>query len=329
MEAEARYTWVGAGVLLLIAALVSAVLWLRNIGSAADFKHYAIYFENQPVDGLSIGADVLLRGLKIGRVDDYALADEQINRVRVEVRVDRRAPVLTNTVAVITRNFVTGIANVTLVTGVPAGEPLTEVPEDESYPVIAEGRSDLEEIAGRVNKVGEMASTALLNLNRVLDENNREATAQTLRNLRDLSAGLNERLAALDRTLARVGGAADTFARAAQRVGNAGDRVAQVVEDGAGHFDRTLVEAERTLVEARATLHALTQASETLQTQATTATRTVTDVAERADDQLGATLVEMRLSIEAATRVIDRLRDPHAALLGPGKAQLGPGEVLP
>ncbi|MDH4053316.1 MAG: MlaD family protein [Rubrivivax sp.] len=329
MEAEARYTWVGAGVLLLIAALVSAVLWLRNIGSAADFKHYAIYFENQPVDGLSIGADVLLRGLKIGRVDDYALADEQINRVRVEVRVDRRAPVLTNTVAVITRNFVTGIANVTLVTGVPAGEPLTEVPEDESYPVIAEGRSDLEEIAGRVNKVGEMASTALLNLNRVFDENNREATAQTLRNLRDLSAGLNERLAALDRTLARVGGAADTFARAAQRVGNAGDRVAQVVEDGAGHFDRTLVEAERTLVEARATLHALTQASETLQTQATTATRTVTDVAERADDQLGATLVEMRLSIEAATRVIDRLRDPHAALLGPGKAQLGPGEVLP
>jgi len=215
------------------------------------------------------------------------------------------------------------------VTGVPAGEPLTEVPEDESYPVIAEGRSDLEEIAGRVNKVGEMASTALLNLNRVFDENNREATAQTLRNLRDLSAGLNERLAALDRTLARVGGAADTFAQAAQRVGNAGDRVAQVVEDGAGHFDRTLTEAERTLVEARATLHALTQASETLQTQATTATRTVTDVAERADDQLGATLVEMRLSIEAATRVIDRLRDPHAALLGPGKAQLGPGEVLP
>jgi hypothetical protein len=55
----------------------------------------------------------------------------------------------------------------------------------------------------------------------------------------------------------------------------------------------------------------------------------VADVAERADDQLGAALVEMRLSIEAATRVIDGLREPRAALLGPGKAELGPGEVLP
>jgi hypothetical protein len=33
--------------------------------------------------------------------------------------------------------------------------------------------------------------------------------------------------------------------------------------------------------------------------------------------------------METATRVLDRLREPRAALLGPGKAQLGPGEVMP
>ena len=322
MEAEARYTWVGAGMLLLLAALVGALLWLRNVGSASEFKHYVIYFETQPVDGLEIGADVRLRGLKIGRVDDYALADDAINRVRVEVRVDRRAPVLTNTVAVITRNFVTGIAAITLVNPAPPGKPLTEVPEGESEPVVAEGRSDLEEIAGRVNKVGEMAAVALNNLNRLLEPQNREAITQTLHNLRDLSAGLNQRLAALDRTLDRVGSAAATFGQAAQRLGTAGDRVAQGVEAGAGRLDTTLAEAERTL-------QALTRTSDAVQAQAVATAAKLEDTAERADDQLGAALVELRLSIEAATRVVDGLREPRAALLGPSPAQLGPGEKLP
>jgi len=37
----------------------------------------------------------------------------------------------------------------------------------------------------------------------------------------------------------------------------------------------------------------------------------------------------LRVSIEAATRVLDGLRDPRAALLGPSNAQLGPGEKRP
>ena len=32
MEAEARYTYVGAAVLLLVAALVASLLWLSNAG---------------------------------------------------------------------------------------------------------------------------------------------------------------------------------------------------------------------------------------------------------------------------------------------------------
>ena len=71
----------------------------------------------------------------------------KFNRVRVVVRVDGRAPIRVNTVAVVTRNFVTGIAAITLVTPEPAGEVLAAVPEGERYPVIGEGRSDLDEIA--------------------------------------------------------------------------------------------------------------------------------------------------------------------------------------
>ena len=329
MEAEARYTAVGAGVLLLIAALVASLVWLKNVGGRGDFNRFAIHFEQQALDGLEIGADVSLRGIKVGRVEDYALSGTKLNRVRVEVRIDRRAPVRTNTVAVVTRNFVTGIAAIALVNREPPGGPLAEVPEGESYPVIGEGHSDLDEIAGRVSKVGEIASIALTNVNQLLDADNRAAVMATVRNLRELSAGLNQRLGALDKTLARVGAAATDVGAGAAELGRSGSRIAAVAERGAERLDVTLTETERTLAEARAALQQLAQASGAVQKQVSATARRLEDSATNVDDQLGAAVSEMRVSVESAARVLDRLRDPHAALLGPAKSQLGPGEKLP
>lgn len=331
MEAEARYTWVGASVLLLIAGLVAGILWLKNIGGQDEYHRYAILFDRQALDGLEIGADVSLRGIKVGRVEDYALYGDKDNpnRVRVEVRVDRRAPVRTNTEAVVTRNFVTGIAAITLVNGEPAGAPLTAVPPGEQYPVIGEGRSDLAEITGRVNQVGEIASRALSNLNDVLNDDNRAALAATIRNLRDLSAGVGERLSALDRTLAGVGAAAGDVGRAATHLGGAGERIAAVAERGGERVDRTLAETERTLAEARRAMQDLSRTADAVQQLAASTAKQVEGAAVRADDQLSAALAEMRLSLESAARVIDALREPRAALLGPSPAQLGPGEALP
>ena len=41
MEAEARYTYVGAGVLALVAALVAGMLWLARIGDDAAYATVA------------------------------------------------------------------------------------------------------------------------------------------------------------------------------------------------------------------------------------------------------------------------------------------------
>jgi len=329
MEAEARYTFVGASVLVLIAALVAGVLWLKNIGGRDNFQRFAIHFEKQALDGLEIGGDVSLRGIKVGRVEDYALFGTSLNQVRVAVRVDRRAPVRTDTVAVITRNFVTGIAAITLVNREPPGEPLVQVPEGESLPVIAEGRSDLDEITGRVNKVGEMASEALANINQLLDAENLEATKATLKSLRELSAGLNARLVALDRTLTQVGSAATELGKGAAELGRSSARIAGVAESSGERLASTLTEAERTLADARAALQQLAQATGAIQQQALATARKLEDSAANVDDQLGTAVSELRSSIETATRVLDRLREPRAALLGPNKGQLGPGEKLP
>jgi len=329
MEAEARYTYVGAGVLLLIASLVAGVVWLKDVGGRGDFNRYLIHFEQQALDGLEVGATVTLRGIKVGRVEDYALDATRLNRVRVEVRLDRRAPIRTNTLAVVTRNIVTGIAGIALVNPEPAGAPLTEVPPEERYPVIREGRSDLDEIAGRVSEVGDMASITLSNINQLLSEENRDAVMATVRSLRELSAGLNQRLVTVDRTLQQVGAAATAVGAGAARLGQAGERVATVVEHSSEGLDRALAETEKTLAAARGAIDEVARASGTLQAQAVTTARRLEASAVSVDDQLGAALAEMRLSIEAATRVLDQLREPRSALLGPAKAQLGPGEQTP
>ena len=329
MEAEARYTYVGAAVLALIAALVAGVVWLKDIGGRGSFNGYAIYFEDQALDGLQIGAEVNVRGIKVGRVEDYALSGDRLNRVRVEVRVDRRVPVRTNTVAVVTRNFVTGIAAIALVNREPAGEPLVKAAEGDVYPVIGEGRSDIDEIAGRVSQVGEQATAALAGINQLLTPENRDAVMQTVRNLRDLSAGLNQRLAALDRTLDRAGGAAASIGAAAGRLGEAGQRVAAVAEQTGGRLDKTLEQAERTLADARAAIDRVAASLDTVARQASMTASRLEQSTSHIDDEVGAAMSELRLSVETATRALDRLRDPRAALLGPGTEQLGRGEHKP
>ena len=329
MEAEARYTYVGAAVLLLIAALVASVLWLANAGGRADFVHYAIHFESQALDGLQLGAEVNLRGIKIGRVVDYALAPDKLNRVRVEVAIDPRATVRTGTVAVVTRNFVTGIASIALVNRDPAGEPLTTASAGDELPVIREGQSNLDEISGRVSQVGEQVTIALTSINQLLTDENRQNAMATLRSLRDLASGLNQRLVALDSMLAQAGSAATQVGQAAGQLASVGERVSTIAERSSQGLDSTMAQTERTLRDASTAMAQVASALERMEKQAGSTARRLEGSASLVEDQLGVATAELRLSMDAATRVLDRLRDPRAALLGPGPQQFGPGESKP
>jgi phospholipid/cholesterol/gamma-HCH transport system substrate-binding protein len=313
----------------VLAAAVVAVVWLKNIGGRDDFHRYTIYFEHQSLDGLEVGGEVSLRGIRVGRVEDYTMAGQALNRVRVDVRIDHRAPVFTGTRAVVTRNFVTGIAAIALVNPDQPGAPLVTVPPNEQYPVIAEGQSDLEEITGRVNQVGEMASAALTNINALLNQENRDALMASVRSLRELSVAMQKRLDTLDGTLQQVGSAAGQVGTAAQKLSDSGERVAGVAEKGLQRLDGTVEQAERTMVDAQRALQRVAEATDAVQKQAVTTARRLEDTASGVDQQLEAAVSELRLSTEAVARTMDRLRDPKAALLGPGNGQLGPGEKQP
>jgi len=329
MEADAKYTYVGAAVLALIAVLVASVVWLKRTGAERDFARYTIYFEQQALDGLAVGSDVNMRGISIGRVLDYQLSPERLNRARVDVRLDRRAPVRENTSAVITRNFVTGLAQIRLVTREPSGEPLTEVRDGERFPVIAEGRSDMEELTGKVTELGEMAGDTMQRINQLLTAENRAAFAGTLSNLRDLTSDLKKQLVGIDAAIVEVGGAAREFRRTATQVGAATERVGggavAALDDTralVGDLRGAATETQRAMAQAAAALA-------TVQAEAANASRRLDASASHIDDQLLVAVIELRSNLETLQRSLDRLSDPRTALLGPERSRLGPGEKLP
>jgi phospholipid/cholesterol/gamma-HCH transport system substrate-binding protein len=199
--------------------------------------------------------------------------------------------------------------------------------------VIPEGTSGTEQITDTVTRLGQAADTTLQNMNRVLGAENQKAFAELLVQLRDLARGLNERLATVDRVAVDIGASAAAFRKATGEISVAARRVA----DAAEPLSR---DAGGALREATTALQALTQATRNVERDLTLALQRIDKdggaVLKRADDaldigvlELRATAAELRGSAESVARTLDRLREPRAALLGPGRDQLGPGEDRP
>lgn len=326
MEPESRHTLIGAVIVGLVVALAVAILWLSHTGVASDYQHYVIKFERQSLEGLQVGGDVNMRGIKVGRVESFTIERDNINVVHVLIRVERATPVSQNTSAIVARNLLTGIARINLETpGVP-GPPLTEIPPGENYPVIAEGTSDLDQIAESANRLVITAESALANLNSLLTPANRQAFSDTMLALRDLSSGMVDRMGHVDTVVTSLDATLRELEKTSERIGAAADALAAQVGPLASDARGMLNEGSRALVELR-------QAADEARTTLAEFGRTTRDVGETtrqlsADGlaELALTARDMRAAAAMLSRTAERLSDPRSAVLGPGPRQLGPGE---
>ncbi|MET0507858.1 MAG: MlaD family protein [Burkholderiaceae bacterium] len=329
MEPEGRYTIIGSLVLLLAAVTIFALVWLSGYSRISQ-RYYTIYFERQSLRGLQVGGDVNIRGLRVGQVINYKISPSNVNRVKVNIRLDEESPVSINTTAIISRNLVTGVARVDLETPNPPGDVLTAIGAGETYPVIPEGSSEFDVFSDAFNRIAITGEEALRNLNALLNEENRQAFNQTVASLRDLMTGLTGRLDTLDT-------AGRDLTRTAEALQQSGDRIASAVEQTTGTVNRSLKplatdvgttmrdmrtlfdQARKTVAELGAATGRLEQAS----------SRAVVKAAEAADVgllELRSTARDLRTAVDGLGRTLDKLSDPRAALLGPGEGQLGPGE---
>lgn len=312
MEPEARYTMIGALVLALAAALAVALLWVSGVGSAANFHRYLIVFEKQSLEGLQVGSDVNMRGVKVGRVETFGISRDNINRVSVEVRVDLETPVSTNTLAIINRNLVTGLARVDLDTPGKPGPPLDAAQNNNGLPIIAEGRADLDEITESAGSLIISARRGLDGINALLAPDNLQLVREILLSLRDTTDKLDGRLEVFANT-------AGSFSVAAQRIGTAIDKMSQDIAPIGK-------DARAALRQIRVSLRDVSNAVRTIEANTVSLAQRAGDAADVGVSEMQATAREFRSGVDILSRTLDRLQDPRSALLGPGQGQLGPGE---
>ncbi len=315
METEGRYALVGTVVLAVAALLGVAVFWLAGTADRIAYRAYTLYFSQQSLDGLAVGSAVKMRGIKVGVVDGYRFARDAEDSVSVTARIDEDVPIHQGAAAYIKRNLVTGIASVEIDNGPTDAALLDAAPAGERYPVIAEGRSDMDKVATAFSRMGVNGAEVLEKMNAMLSDDNRRAFNEILDNLNELSAHLNASKGRFDETLQGVRDATDEFRLAGASIGQAASRAEGSIVSMQRNADAALQEAVTTLTSLRMDASDI---SERIQQLSETGTLEIVNLSR-----------DLRTSADAFTAAGQELANPRAILFGPSKEQLGPGEKLP
>ncbi len=313
MEPEAKYTLVGTVVLILLALITAAAVWLKSTSGQRDDVPYKIYFARQSLEGLQIRSDVKMKGIKVGAVTAFRISSRHPGTVEVVVRVDGTAPVLQSTRATVERHLLTGIASIRLVNSDEASPPLKAVQPDEPYPVIAEGESEFQQLSESMTQVASRTDEAMRRINQVLSDENQAALGEVLRNLRRTSSNLDRSLSGLDRSLASMSRAADEVRAASVEVGSDARKLTARYDKLGEESTAAVREISASVRQVSADLARLSGRADALFADGNIELRVTAQELRAAADSLGATA--------------RRFGDPGKVLFGPPAGSLGPGEA--
>jgi phospholipid/cholesterol/gamma-HCH transport system substrate-binding protein len=318
MEPEAKYTLVGAAVLVLLGLLAGAVVWLQTSGEGANAERYKIYFERQSLEGLEARSYVTMRGVRVGSVTGFRFSSRRPGAVEVLVSVEPSTPVRESTRATVDRNIVTGIASVRLMNTTEESPRLAK-PADEPYPVIAEGESPTEQVTKTLSQLAEQAAEALERVQDTLSHKNRATLAETLANLQRVTKQAEATLARIDATAASLGGAAD--------------EVRTLARSAAGDAHRLAARYDRLGADASVSVREMGEAARKLSADLEHLTRRADALLANGDAELRSTAQRLRSAADSAASAAEsigsaaqRLRDPQRMIYGPAAGGLGPGE---
>lgn len=167
---------VGLG--LLIAAIE------LTIGSGWFRPRYALYATFRNVQGLDVGADVRLAGLRVGRVTDLAIVQDQ---VRVSLSIDQRYPVKQDATARLDFRALSGerFVEIDLGTADAAAAPAGATIQGDTPASFGDAIDKLTNVADTIGQVAANldANTGrlLTSLNDVIDENRSALATVTTR----------------------------------------------------------------------------------------------------------------------------------------------------
>ena len=190
MERDARYAAVAVFALAVIASAFAFVWWYSGKGDRRSYERYEIYFEGS-VSGLSQGSPVRYLGVDVGRVQNLAVDRRDPGRVKVIAEVDSEAPLSGATRARLGLLGLTGLLYIDLQLD-PVADPTRELVAGQRYPIIQSRKGDIEAFLERVPDLVGRAGTVMARIEALLAEENVAAVGESLRNVREASAGLPE-----------------------------------------------------------------------------------------------------------------------------------------
>jgi phospholipid/cholesterol/gamma-HCH transport system substrate-binding protein len=253
-----------------------------------------------------------MRGVKVGAITSFGFSQQRPRAVEVFIAVDPQTPVRETTGAVVERNILTGLATLQLVNAGEDSPLLTQAPPSERYPVIGEGKSNMEHVSQSLDQLVQHADETMRSLNAILSPDNRAALTDVLRNVRRATQHA-------DATLAKADAALVSFGRTSDEVRNLAHSVADDAQNLTARYDSVGAEATAALGDARDMLRRIGNDAD--------------HVAQRADEALDGSGEEVRETARSLRAAADsiaiaagRLRNPQQAIFGPAAEALGPGE---
>jgi len=226
------------GVFLLLGTVL-AVGGLAVLAGMSLFRttdRYTLRFDDS-VSGLSSGAAVSLRGVRIGRVDRIGIDPKNYRVVVVKIVVTRGTPIPADSTATMASHGVTGIKFIEIKSG--QDQKLFQ-----SGATIPTGKSQIQQLTGKAQDIAVMTEKLVLNLLSATTEKNREEFMALIRAAREF---LVSGRWALDAATLLVNDVRPTLKRSLRNFEDS----SWVLRRTMRHFDETVVETGRQL---RATL---------------------------------------------------------------------------
>ncbi len=282
METKANYVAVGVFVLSCMVALVVAVLWLIGAQYADEFAVYRTYFQGS-VTGLGAGTIVRYNGIDVGNVREVNFDPTDPRQVIADLQIEPDLQLREDAIVSLEAQGLTGGIYVQITGGTPGAAFLEQAP-DQEFPVINSRQSAIQllfqETPELLTQLTSMAESGA----DLLNEENRVAFADTLVNLRDITAAFANRSAEFETAIASLGPTLDSFNSVLISADNAMVQfgaVASTVDETARSLTQVAVgldeavnqtavpQINQLLVEARALVVSLGRLSEAIERQPT------------------------------------------------------------
>jgi phospholipid/cholesterol/gamma-HCH transport system substrate-binding protein len=188
VETRANYVVVGISVLAAIAAIIVFIFWLGRNQLSKNEDIYYTYFTGS-VTGLSSGSPVRYRGVPVGTVGYIAIDPQNIEHIRVTLKVRPNTPIKTDTVASLETAGITGGSYIELSGGTNAAPLL--VSQNNEPPVIKSENSGLQLVLEDAPKLLAKLSLLADQANKLLSDQNVKTISTTFDHLNSLSANLD------------------------------------------------------------------------------------------------------------------------------------------